>query len=739
MIAELFLGLLLLAAGSEPAARVLVHGTVRTEDGPGLPHVTVYLVAPHLIARSDGAGRFELRGDVRGQAILVATLPGFVAARRTVDLDAAPVEIDLILMPLARTEIISVLAPALGDALPFAQQRSGLDALTTPGTAGDLFRAAQMMPGVVKVDEGAGLFVRGGDVSETVTFLDRARLAHPYRYETTTGGMFGTVPPWHVSGFSLATGGFPARYGNALSGVLELTGLDPPAQRELSASVGLGAASLSGGLPLGPGAGVWLGGNRSNTRALFAVNDPEQEFSSYPEASDRSTRLHFGSPAAGWFRLFAFHEDDSVGVETQEGGFSGLLESEARNRMYSLGWERRLADCCLAGVTLSHDAFRHSSRVGAIDETQQDTGNRVRLDLAAVSGRWTWRFGGEWESEQVRLDGSTSVRGGDLGGVEGARRWQLDATRRRGAGYVEMERRLGPVTVEAGGRLDYHSWQDSWTGDPRAALRWQVASDHRLRLAWGIYHQSPDARYLDAQRGNPDLDIMNAEHWVLGYGFRDPMDPFHLRVELYAKDYDSLPLENERRFFSSDGTGEAHGLDLFARLAAGRWDGWVSYSYLHARRRWTRWEDQGRYPVPRHPVSPDFEIPHTLQLSANVQLPASVTLATSVRVASGRPFTPVEEAESTEDGFVPIYGAPQSERYPTYRRLDVTVSRAWPLPGENLAVGYVGITNLLDRQNIFEYAYTEDYDSREPARSSFGRALYFGVTFQLSADGGSNP
>ena len=738
MSAELFLGLLLLAAGPEPTAPVLVHGYVRTEGGPGLPHVTVYL-APGIIARTDGAGHFELRGNLGGQAILVATLSGFVAARRAVDLVAPPVEIDLALMPLARTETISVRAPVLLEPLAFAQQRTGLDALTTPGTAGDLLRAAQMMPGVIKVDEGAGLFVRGGDVSETVTFLDRARLAHPYRYETTTGGLFGAVPPWQVSGFSLATGGFPARYGNALSGVLELSGLDAPARRELTANVGLGASSLSVGLPLGSAAGARLSGNRSHTRALFAVNDPEREFSRYPDATDASAVLHFGSPASGWFRLFAFQEDEAVGVETQQGSFTGLLESSARNRMYSLGWERRLASCCLVDITLSQDAFQRSWNVGVIDERQQDTGDRARLDLAAVSGLWSFRFGAEWESEQVRVDGSAPVRGGDLGGVQGSRRWRLDATRRRGAGYLEMERRLGPVTVEVGGRMDHHSWQDSWTADPRLALRWQATQGHRLRLAWGIYHQAPDARYLDAQRGNPDLDVMHAEHWALGYGFRDAADPFHLRVEVYAKKYDALPLESERSFFASDGTGEAQGLDLFARLAAARWDGWVSYSYLRARRRWTPWADQGRYPVPRRPVSPYFEIPHTLQLSGNVQLPGSVTLGASVRVASGRPFTPVEDAESTEDGFVPTYGAPQSERYPTYRRLDLTVSRSWRIPGEDLAVGYLGITNLLDRQNIFEYAYSEDYRSREPARSSFGRAIYFGVSFQLSADGESKP
>ncbi len=77
---------------------------------------------------------------------------------------------------------------------------SGLDVLRTAGTHADVFRRAQMLPGVSKLDEGAGLFGRGGDADETATYLDRALLSHPYRLETPSGGFFGTVPPWLISG-----------------------------------------------------------------------------------------------------------------------------------------------------------------------------------------------------------------------------------------------------------------------------------------------------------------------------------------------------------------------------------------------------------------------------------------------------------------------------------------------------------------------------------------------------------
>ena len=40
----------------------------------------------------------------------------------------------------------------------------------------------------------------GGDVSETVVLLDQATVVHPYRYESPTGGVFGTIPSFMVQG-----------------------------------------------------------------------------------------------------------------------------------------------------------------------------------------------------------------------------------------------------------------------------------------------------------------------------------------------------------------------------------------------------------------------------------------------------------------------------------------------------------------------------------------------------------
>ena len=207
------------ARGASAAPQVLVKGVVRDASGAGVPNASLYLRDTDVFAVSGTDGHFELTTTATGDATLVVVHAGFRALERRITLRAEPVTLDVVLEVENHADQVEV---AVGVAPPepaAAQKLATLDIYRTPGTDADPMRAVQMLPGVAKIDEGAGLFVRGGDVSETATYLDHALLFHPYQYETPTGGFFGTVPPYLISGLSLSTGAFPARYGDALSGI----------------------------------------------------------------------------------------------------------------------------------------------------------------------------------------------------------------------------------------------------------------------------------------------------------------------------------------------------------------------------------------------------------------------------------------------------------------------------------------------------------------------------------------
>src|SRR5262249_3801624 len=149
-----------------------------------------------------------------------------------------------------------------------------------------ILRALHLLPGVVHVDDGAGLFVRGGDTSEVLVLLDGVTLTHPYRYETPTGGFRGAIDPFMTDGLSFRTGGFSTRYGNALSAVLDLRGLPRPEANQASVTAGLAQISGSLSSAIGERAGFRLSAERTLPRLLFAVNPPPQQFDRYPGGWD---------------------------------------------------------------------------------------------------------------------------------------------------------------------------------------------------------------------------------------------------------------------------------------------------------------------------------------------------------------------------------------------------------------------------------------------------------------------
>ena len=107
-------------------------------------------------------------------------------------------------------------------------------------------------------------------------------------------------------------------------------------------------------------------------------------------------------------------------------------------------------------------------------------------------------------------------------------------------------------------------------------------------------------------------------------------------------------------------------------------------------------------------------------------------MAATWRTASGRPFTPVDGGRLTDEGhLLPVWGGPiNSARTPRYERLDVSFSVLGPFGREGLIL-FAGVTNLLGRHNVLDYAWSPDYTERRPVTSAMPRAVYFGSTVLL--------
>src|SRR5262245_30905554 len=121
---------------------------------------------------------------------------------------------------------------------------NSLEVVRTPGAAADINRALQTLPGIQFPDEGNALFVRGGDSFETATLVNGLRYPTAQKLNNPAGTFAGTLNPFAARRITLASGGFGARFGNALSAVVDLDTQGMPYGKQFTIGGGLGAISV---------------------------------------------------------------------------------------------------------------------------------------------------------------------------------------------------------------------------------------------------------------------------------------------------------------------------------------------------------------------------------------------------------------------------------------------------------------------------------------------------------------
>lgn len=221
------------------------------------------------------------------------------AAAPPVDAPAAPVQAPA--KPAAPLAMEGLVVRASGIRMDDRQGGTSLrrlDVLTTPGGTADVMQAFQTVPGATRAGEGSDLYVRGGDPAEAPVFVDGARFIYPGRYESLGGGVMGVLDSNLVRSAYFSSGGFSARWGDALSGVLDVETEGRPDGRLVQLNLNTVQAGTVFRTPLGERAGAWGSLRLSDGSLMLAMHGRGDEFASAPRALEGMTGRS-GSRARG--------------------------------------------------------------------------------------------------------------------------------------------------------------------------------------------------------------------------------------------------------------------------------------------------------------------------------------------------------------------------------------------------------------------------------------------------------
>ena len=718
------------AAAPEAAGTVRVTGTVVDERGQAVEFPAVNAPALRRGVAGDDGGRFAIELP-EGAAALEVLQVGYRKTR--VEFEARPgmVPLRLVLrdepLPLAEVTVATSTFGKSGTAEGAVLNR--MDVYTTPGGAADVFQSLRALPGINAPNEGAAVYVRGGDPGETLIRLDGAELGHPYHYEGASGGLFAGFDTYLMKSAFFSSGGFGAKYGGVLSGVLDVETQDPLVERSVTVGGNLAGVHAAASWAFVPEKfSVLATGALGRTELLFDLYGSPSTFEVLPSSEHGAVKALWRPTPASKVAATYVGAKDHAAVIADELNVTDTYEARTGNDFVGLRGQHLFGTTLAVGVVASVQRYRSTWSYAEFGGIRDEDNELVQMDATwSASESHDVSFGLQWRGRHTRIEGPGAADSTDLGEGAPTRTYATDARVDLPGVYVEDKFHVtGPLYATLGARLDRVSTNDAWTFDPRAALAWTITRGHTVRLAAGGYHQPPDAEHLDPVYGNPALGPAAATHWIAGYEWLDP--DVNLRVEAYRKRYDDLIVNDPVTYYAAAGTGYAQGVDVFLRGSHRDLTGWVSYGYLDSKRR--EFDDP-------HEVPAVYGVRHSLTLVGQYRMTPSWTVGAKYAASSGRPWTPVESAtyDAAREIWRPTFAENQSALMPPQHRLDLRISHLFSLPqigalpASSICVLYMEGLNVLGIRNVLEYHYNEDYSQRFAQESYFSRRmLVFGAS-----------
>ncbi|HEV7715850.1 MAG TPA: TonB-dependent receptor, partial [Steroidobacteraceae bacterium] len=486
------------------------------------------------------------------------------------------------------------------------------DVESLPGLDQDVMRVTHFLPGTASNSLSARSHVRGGRDDELAVFFDGVPLFEPFHYKDVQS-LLGLLDPGSISKIDFFSGVFPARYGNRLSGVLDIaprtwSGHD---YNEIGASVLYTHALSQGRLESYPV--EWLvTARRGNIEAFSDLTGQEE---ARPDFLDSLMRFQLDTGPRSTIAVGGMLLDDQLSVNFEEGVERG--DVEYRDATGWASWRFRPDEQSELRATASRTE-RHTNRVGSLDREGSAAGTvddhrvfdttTLRLEGSAKTGaRATFNAGLEWYDYLAQYNYRSQTQIDPLfAAVFGspASRINNQLLRVDGEAYAAFASALlnvsRHITVDLALRWDAQRFDTAFSDNqlsPRLSLQYQHDPATVFRLSWGRMAQTERPDELQVQDGEPIFHAAQRSTQTVISVERKIQSAALLRIEAYDKriadptpifenlldPFALLPEIEADRVRVQPDSARVYGAELSLRWQLPNdWSGWTSYSWSEA-------------------------------------------------------------------------------------------------------------------------------------------------------------
>jgi len=583
----------------------------------------------------------------------------------------------------------------------------------------DIFRTLQLLPGVQSSsDFSSALVVRGGSPDENLIMLDGIEIYNPFHL----GGVFSTFNADAIADAEFLAGGFPAKYGNRISSVLNITSREGDSKHsklfngkkvgeyfdlsQVRGEVNLLSSKI---LLEGPvGKGSWMFSGRRTyfdqlARIYYWSQGEPMEWSYY--FYDFQGKVVQNINPTNQLTFSRYQGRDRIAFQLEQSDSDVNFEWDWGNSTQSAEWRwvpntKFVSTFSVANTSYQFDVnltYSATDSSGTEAEGKFVVFNEIKdftikenLDWY-ISSTHTATMGLEIKDLAVNFN----IGDGIIDFID-----EREDNRIYSAILQDKWQPNPVIMVQGGLRVTKYSLHDNLYYEPRLGFKYLLNKDLALKGAWGIYNQfiftaqDEDAILSIVDFWNPipeNYQAKRVEHYIIGLE-QWLGDGWFASIEGYYKPYSNTLTINPNQSFIdptddyTEGTAVVYGTELLLKKSTGALTGWLGISYTDSEQEFDFNNDGQIIAADGEVYKSKFDQPYSVNLVLGYALSEKNSFGLTVSGSSSNLYTPTVGYTYTQqnsgfnfsnpyDNLQEIKGTRNSARYPDYFRVDVSYSR----------------------------------------------------------------